>query len=443
MSAPIVDALRGIVGGAHVLTGADGAPYAIDGRTPEAVVRPGSKEEVAAVLGAAAAAKLPVVPWGGGTRMAVGAPPPRLGVVLVLTRLNRLLEHEPGDLTATAQAGITLGALQGELGKRGQWLSLDPAQADRATLGGVLSSNAAGPRRHLYGSCRDLLIGLTVITAAGATVKGGGKVVKNVAGYDLPKLFIGSFGTLGVIVEATVKLRPRPDADRLVMARFGALKEAGAAARAVMASDLLPSALDLLDGEALRALSPGVADSAALLIGIDGTAEQVDWQCAEVVRLLGPQGLTDARVLDGAERDRVWQARGGLGRGAFSETAAVMRWSVLPAQVAEVMEQGATVAQRAGLGAALSSHAGVGLVEAVLAGGGRADTATVVGALAGWRALVRAAGGQALVESAPLAVKEQLPVWDDPGPSLRIMQRIKSQLDPAGLLNPGRFAGGI
>jgi glycolate oxidase FAD binding subunit len=157
---------------------------------------------------------MPVVPWGGGTRMSVGAPPARLGVVLVLKRLNRILEHEPGDLTATAEAGITLGALQAELGKRGQWLSLDPAQADRATLGGVLSSNDAGPRRHLYGSCRDLLIGLTVITASGATVKGGGKVVKNVAGYDLPKLFIGAFGTLGVIVEATVKLRPRPDADR-------------------------------------------------------------------------------------------------------------------------------------------------------------------------------------------------------------------------------------
>src|SRR5262249_28615033 len=152
-----------------------------------------SKEEVAAVLLAAAEAGMPGVPWGGGTRMSGGGAPARLGVVLVLKRLDRVLGPEPRELTGTGEGRLTLGGLQAELGKRGQWLSLDPAQADRATLGGVLSSNDAGPRRHLYGSCRDLLIGLTVITASGATVKGGGKVVKNVAGYDLPKLFIGAF----------------------------------------------------------------------------------------------------------------------------------------------------------------------------------------------------------------------------------------------------------
>jgi glycolate oxidase FAD binding subunit len=439
----MLDKLRGIVGPAHVLTGVDCGPYVVDGRSPEAVAFPRSKEEVAAILLAAAEAEMPVTPWGGGTKMGIGAPPQRWGLVLALKRLNRLLEHEPGDLTATVEAGMTLGALQRALGGRGQWLSLDPAHPDEATLGGILSSNAAGPRRHLYGSCRDLLIGVTVVTAAGALVKGGGKVVKNVAGYDLPKLFIGAFGTLGVVVEATVKLRPRPDADRLVVARFASLKEAGAAARTVMGSDLLPSALDLVDGETLRALGLGGPDGAALLIGVDGIPEQVDWQCAEVERILRVQGLVGARVLDGNARDAVWRARGGLGRGAFPETASVMKWVVLPSQVADVMEQGAAVAQRAVLPAALAAHAGVGVVEAVLAGGRGGDATVVAGVLTEWRALVSAAGGQALVESAPLAVKERVPVWDDPGPALRIMQRIKLQLDPAGLLNPGRFVGGI
>ena len=443
MPASPVDALRTIVGPAHVLTGADCGPYVLDGRAPKAVVLPGSKEEVAAVLVAAGEADLPVTPWGGGTKMGIGAPPQRLGLVLGLKRLNRLLEHEPGDLTATVQAGMTVGALQRELGTRGQWLSLDPPHADEATLGGIVSSNAAGPRRHLYGACRDLVIGLTVVTAAGTLVKGGGKVVKNVAGYDLPKLFVGAFGTLGVIVEATVKLRPRPDADRMVVARFASLKEAGSAARAVMGSDLLPSALDLVDGETLRALELGGPDGAALLIGVDGIAEQVHWQCTEVERMLRLQGLVDARVLDADARDAAWRARGGLGRGAFPETAAVMRWVVLPAQVADVMEQGMGVALRAGLPVALAAHAGVGVVEAVLAGGEGADATKVSDVLIEWRTLVRAAGGQALVESAPLAIKERVPVWDDLGPALRIMQRIKSQLDPSGLLNPGRFAGGI
>jgi glycolate oxidase FAD binding subunit len=151
----------------------------------------------------------------------------------------------------------------------------------------------------------------------------------------------------------------------------------------------------------------------------------------------------DARVLDADARDAAGRARGALGRGAFPETAAVMKWVVLPAQVADVMEQGAGVAQRAGLPSALAAHAGVGVIEAVLAGGEGVDATVVAGVLTEWRTLVRAAGGQALVESAPLAVKERVPVWDDPGPALRIMQRIKSQLDPAGLLNPGRFVGGI
>jgi glycolate dehydrogenase FAD-binding subunit len=439
----MLDKLRGIVGPAHVLIGADCAPYIVDGRAPEAVVLPASKEEVAAVLVAAREAQMPVIPWGGGTKMGIGAPPQRVGLVLALKRLARLLEHEPGDLTATVQAGMRLGALQRELGTRGQWLSLDPAHADEATLGGIVSSNAAGPRRHLYGACRDLVIGLTVVTATGALVKGGGKVVKNVAGYDLPKLFVGAFGTLGVVVEVTVKLRPRPDTDRMVVARFASLKEAGSAARAVMGSDLLPSALDLVDGETLRALDLGGPDGAALLIGVDGIAEQVHWQCAEVERMLRLQGLVDARVLDADARDAAWRGRGSLGRSAFPETAAVMKWVVLPAQVADVMEQGMGVAQRAGLPVAMAAHAGIGIIEAVLAGGAGADAARVSGVLTEWRALVRAVGGQALVESAPLAIKERVSVWDDPGPALRIMQRIKSQLDPAGLLNPGRFVGGI
>jgi len=439
----MLDKLRGIVGPAHVLIGADCAPYVVDGRAPEAVVLPASKEEVAAVLVAAGEAQMPVIPWGGGTKMGIGAPPQRVGLVLALKRLARLLEHEPGDLTATVQAGMTLGALQRELGARGQWLSLDPSHADEATLGGIVSSNAAGPRRHLYGACRDLVIGLTVVTATGALVKGGGKVVKNVAGYDLPKLFVGAFGTLGVIVEVTVKLRPRPDTDRMVVARFASLKEAGSAARAVMGSDFLPSALDLVDGETLRALDLGGPDGAALLIGVDGIAEQVHWQCAEVERMLRLQGLVDARVLDADARDAAWRGRGSLGRSAFPEIAAVMKWVVLPAQVADVMEQGMGVAQRAGLPVAMAAHAGVGIIEAVLAGGAGADAARVSAVLTEWRALVRAVGGQALVESAPLAIKERVSVWDDPGPALRIMQRIKSQLDPAGLLNPGRFVGGI
>jgi len=439
----LLERLRTAVGSANVLTGVELSPYVVDGRTPEAAVFPGSLEEVAMVIGLAAESDVPVVPWGGGTAASVGTPAARAGLVLGLRRLARLVEHEPGDLTATVEAGMTIAALQAVLRGRGQWLSLDPADAERATLGGVLSADASGPRRHLYGTARDLLIGVTVVTADAAVVKGGGKVVKNVAGYDLPKLFIGAFGTLGVIVEATLKLRPRPDVDRVVVARFERLKDAGVAARTVMASDLLPSALELLDGEAIRALGLGGADGAALLVGVDGMADQVDWQCREIERLLEPVGLRESRVLDGAERDRLWHARGTVGREAFAETAATMRWVLLPSQVADCMEQGAAVAQRAGLRAATAAHAGVGIVEAALGSGEHADLDRVAAVLGEWRALVRGAGGHAVIQWAPLAVKERVPVWDEAGPALRIMERIKAQLDPRGVLNPGRVAGGI
>src|SRR5438477_1609240 len=290
---PLLDKLRAIVGPAHVLAGVELSPFVIEGRTPEAAVLPGSVDEVAAVIVQAAEAGVPVVPWGGGSAIGVGVPAARAGLVLLLTRLDALVEHEPGDLTATAQAGITIAALQAALRARGQWLSLDPPDAARATLGGVLAANASGPRRHLYGTARDLLIGVTVVTADGAVVHGGGKVVKNVAGYDLPKLFIGSYGTLGVIVEATVKLRPLPGQEELVCVRFDRLKDAGAAVRAIAASDLLPNAVELLDGAAaagagLAAGSP--TPGGLLVVGFDGVREQVDWQRAELAGLTGPLG---------------------------------------------------------------------------------------------------------------------------------------------------------
>jgi glycolate oxidase FAD binding subunit len=360
-------------------------------------------------------------------------------MVLALRRLDRILEHEPGDLTVTVEAGVAFDRLQAELGKRGQWLSLDPAASDRATVGGILASDASGPRRHLYGTARDLVIGLTVVGADGRVVRGGGKVVKNVAGYDLPKLYIGSFGTLGILVEATFKLRPRADVDRMVIARFDRLKDAGQAVRAVLASDLIPSALELVDGETLRRLGPG--GGAALLVGLDGIAPQVDWEVAELDRLLGPLGLVGSRVLDGPERDETWRALGGLGRPGHDGMAAVMKWAVLPTQLAELMDAGAAAAQRNGLGAAMAAHAGVGIVTAVLSGG--AEPGAVAATLTEWRALANGAGGHAMVEWAPLAVKERVAVWDAPGPTLRLMKGIKERLDPSGILNPGRFVGGI
>ncbi|MBI4608982.1 MAG: FAD-binding oxidoreductase [Candidatus Rokubacteria bacterium] len=444
MNPELLEKIRGLVGPEHFLTGVELSPYVLEGRTPDAAVFPGSIEEISAILALASEAEVPVTPWGGGTKMAIGSPPTRVGLVLGLKRLGRLIEHEPGDLTATVQAGMSLGAFQAEVGRRGQWLSLDPGFAEQATLGGILATNASGPRRHLYGTARDLLIGVTVVAADGSVVRGGGKVVKNVAGYDLPKLYIGSFGTLGVIVEATFKLRPLPDVDRCFLARFGGLKECGLALKELLTSDLIPSAVELLDSEAARGagLVAGTDGGGTLLVGFDGLEAQVGWQCEEARRLFEAVGLVEHRVLDGAARDQAWRAASELPRRVVAEAAAQMKLAVLPAHVTDVIEQAGGVAQRHSLGAAFVAHAGIGIARGVLTGG-RDSARAVADVLGEWREIAKAAGGSALVEWAPLAVKEAAAVWDPPGPAFRIMQRIKAQLDPRGILNPGRFVGGI
>jgi glycolate oxidase FAD binding subunit len=431
----LLDTLRTTVGAAHVLTGVELSPFVVEGRTPDAAVFPGSVDEVAAVARAAADAGAAIVPWGGGTAVAVGEPPPHGALVLGLRRLSRVVEHEPGDLTVTVEAGQTLASLQAALRARGQWLSLDPPDAERATIGGIIAADASGPRRHLYGTMRDLLIGLTVVTADGAVVRGGGKVVKNVAGYDLPKLFVGAWGTLGVVVEATFKLRPVPDEERLLAVRFDRLKDCGAAVRTLLAGDLIPNAVEIVDAPTAGGL--GISAEAALIVGFDGLAEQVDWQVAELTSLAASLGGRGVVTLPSA----TWTRLATSARDAIDSRAALMRFSVLPTLVAETMEQGAEAARRRGLGSAWAAHAGVGTVTGALMAGRNAADVTAV--LTDWRAMAVAGGGHAMLAWAPLAVKSQVPVWGDAGPAGRIMQRIKAKLDPRNVLNPGRFVAGI
>ena len=431
----LLDTLRATVGPANVLTGVELSPFVIEGRTPDAAIFPGTVDQVAAVVREAAAAGTAVIAWGGGTAIAVGEPPPRASIVLGLRRLARVVEHEPGDLTATVEAGLTLGALQDALRARRQWLSLDPPDAERATVGGIVAANASGPRRHLYGTVRDLLIGLTVVTADGAVVRGGGKVVKNVAGYDLPKLFIGSWGTLGIVVDATFKLRPLPDEERLIAVRFDRLKDCGAAARSVLASDLIPNAVKVVDPAAAAAL--GLDGDPALIVGFDGLREQVEWQVAELTALVGPLGGRDVTVLPPATWPRLATAAGD----AIASPAALMTLAGLPALVADTMEQGAQAARQRGLASAWTAHAGVGAITASLAAA--REPSTVASVLTEWRTIAGAGGGHATLAWAPLAVKAQVPVWDDAGAAGRIMRRIKAQLDPDNVLNPGRFVAGI
>ena len=448
MAVSLSQTLASIVGGSHCLTGADRGPFVVDGRTPVAVVFPGTVEEAGRVVAAAAEVRVPVIPWGGGTAMHLGAPPRDGAVVVSTRRLARVVEHEPGDLTATVEAGLTMDGLQSALGTRGQWVSLDPPFPARATLGGVLATDASGPRRYLYGTARDLVIGMRIVGSDGAVVRSGGRVVKNVAGYDLHKLFIGSLGTLGLIVEATLKLRPRPEADRACWAAFADLATADAAVRAVMASDLVPHSIELLDAAAVAACAertgvPGVAP-AVLLLGFDGLASTVAWQVGEAERLLTGAGARAVTPLDDGVGVQALAFARDL-RASVTQPLAVVKVALLPTQVGGYLAEIGSAIGAAGLRLVSGAHAGVGILRLLLAapGGVTPEASRTVKVLALLRDAARAVGGELVVEWAPLAVKEEISVWDTPSPAVRLMQRIKAQLDPKGIMNPGRFVGGI
>ena len=304
MTATLLRSLAEIVGPAHCLGGADRAPFVVDGRTPCGVVLPGSADEVARVVRAAAAAGVPVVPWGGGTQMSRGAPPRDGALVVGLRRLGRVLEHEPGDLTATAEAGITLDALQAALGDARPVAAARSAGArGRRRSGASWRPTPPGPRRQGYGTARDLVIGMRVVAADGQLIRAGGKVVKNVAGYDLVKLYIGSLGTLGIIVDATLKLRPRPEAEGACWATFPTLDarggRGGRSSRARSSGRWRSTLLDARAADACaRAAGLPAGAAPAVLVAFDGLARTVAWQGEEAARRLRAAGARAVEVLD-------------------------------------------------------------------------------------------------------------------------------------------------
>jgi len=441
MDAPLLRSLGDIVGAAHCLAGTDRGRFVVEGRTPGAVVFPGTVEEAASVVRVAAEAGVPVIPWGGGTAMSVGAPPPDGALVVATRRLDRLVEHEPGDLTATIEAGSTLDALQAALGRRGQWLPLDPPQPARATVGGVLATNAAGPRRHGYGTARDLVIGMRVVGADGALVRAGGKVVKNVAGYDLAKLYIGALGSLGLIVDVTLKLRPRPEADEVVAATFIDVSAAAQAAGACLALSLTPHAVELVTPGTVAI--PGLGTGTLLLVGFDGLPATVTWQGDEAARLFQAEGATAVQRVPGPAGAATLAGLADLGATA-PDPLAVAEAGVPPADVGPYLVHAEATARASGLRLRATARAGEGIVTLVLgANGSRPNGRAAVRALGALRERARASGGHLTLHRAPLGVKQAVGTWDPPGPALGLMQALKKRLDPGGVLNPGRFVGGL
>jgi glycolate oxidase FAD binding subunit len=434
--------------------------YAVDGLIPSAVVWPETVEQVAAVLQWAQHEKLAVVPCGSGTRIGLGNIPTRLDVMLSMCRLTQVSEYDVANFTLTAGAGMTFAQLTQLTAAHLQMLPLQ-YPFSMSTLGGLIAANAYTPKRMRYGGVRDFLLGLRIALPSGEVAHFGGKVVKNVAGYDMCKLFLGSLGMLGVIVEATFKLYALPERDETFLAVFPSLESGAVAVAQLMATQLLPSQILLLNPMATQAIAPQVAPpvvagAVLLLVNCEGMDEAVERQRADIARIC--QGhKASVQVLSGEAQLQLWQRLAAAtlallpqpspleGEGADGGNIMV-RLGTPPSRVHAIMEAAAQALEPLAAEAMIIGDCGVGLVQLSLGpeglAGGAID-APLLGALRDLAGLVVRHGGYALVENAPPAAKTQLEVWGPPPSHFTLLKALKRKFDPEGILSPGRFIGGL
>ncbi len=404
-------------------------PYALGTLQPARVFEPKAPEELAATLQAAATAGEAVVVHGGGTLQGASNAPSRYDVALSTKKLTALYDYDPRDLTVGAGAGTTLAALARTLAEHGQFLPLDAPLASQATLGGTLAAGWAGPRRAAYGRPRDLLIGATLALADGTLAKTGGMVVKNVTGYDMGKLYVGSHGTLGVIVRANFKVLPAPRARRLAIAPFDEDERERAIAHA-SALVLEPAALLVLDGfrEALGTTRP------RLIALLEGSEHVVDRGTRELRSALGAAGVAETRLLDGEDAARAFQAVLDAYVARESDASVTLLSRGLPSEAGARAQRVRAAIPGAETIADLRTGDVVVRVREIMSVNG--DTPSV-----GIDRMVRDLLGRATVLAAGPAARAD--AWGDPPSTLATMRALKTAFDPQGVLAPGRFVGAL
>jgi glycolate oxidase subunit GlcD len=429
------EALTRIVGAEHVAL----SPHL--GIAAPLAVSPANAFEACEILRLSSREGWAVLPAGAGTWLDTGRPA-RVDVTLRTTRMRRIIEHEPADLVATAEAGLTLAQLNAELRRAGQCLPLDPPDDGRATLGGVAATGIGGAQGYGYSAPRSYVIGMRVALADGRLIKAGGRVVKNVAGYDLCKLFVGSYGTLGLILELTFKLRPLPVEKTSVVA-YGYPSALWQSARDLLKAQLFPVAVELLNARAAADTGLFVEDEhdCALLIRFAGAPAAVRFQLEQARALLDhKRGIRRTLVVSGDEDELLWRALAALPVGRSGQL--IYRMQVVPDKLgamlaAEGVNQAVTFPSDS------RWHAGVGDGRLRVIGSLPKETGAGVELLSRWRTLAERLGGWLIVERAPDEIREAFDAWGEIGAGAKIMRRIKQQLDPAGILSPGRFVAGI
>ncbi|AFY62717.1 FAD-binding oxidoreductase [Synechococcus sp. PCC 6312] len=428
----IIDTLGTIVGRESIQAWAEHPAKSIWQRAlspdthPVAVVYPASVAQIQAIMQAASSQGWRVLPLGSGTKLAWGG----LGIADILlstAHLTQLIDHAAADMTVTAQAGISFQSLQDQLKAEQQFIPLNPIQPDQATLGGIASTRDTGSLRHRYGTIRDLCLGMQFVRADGTLVKSGGRVVKNVAGYDLHKVLIGAWGTLGIITELTLRVYPLPEHSQTWL-MGGASDRLAQLLPDLRGNSLMPTCLDLLSPDWLT--STHLQGDLGLRVQFQGFRPAVQVQGKRLKQLAQQAGVQITEIP---------QPLAGLGAGNLGAGGLRAKFGLLPDQGVLGLNMILAEITKLGLGGSLVFHWGAGIGEMQLLGDepALAKIVTII------RPLCQARGGFFTVLDAPLALKQSLDLWGYTGNAMALMGTIKQQFDPKGLLSPQRFVGGI
>jgi glycolate oxidase FAD binding subunit len=382
-----------------------------------------------------------VYPFGGRTMWEYGWPPTREGIGVDLRGLDQVIDYPARDMTITVQAGITLSRLQEILATENQRLPVDVPLPGRATLGGALAANVSGPRRYGFGTFRDYVIGISVVNDEGQEVKAGGRVVKNVAGYDLCKLYIGSMGTLGIITQVTLKLKPRPEEERLVAIGCKDAVVLGQLLDLLHGSRTRPVCLEVLNARAARHVCAEAVEffseaSWVIVLAFEDNRESVTWQVKQIEAELKPAfDHRDAQLLAIHNSARLWREQ--IDFQAWPDALLTFKANLLPSATADFCR----LADARPEGLILQAHAGNGIVFGHMCGNWTLEQSQrMLGSL---QEAATASQGNVVVLKCPTAWKTALPLWGLSRNDYWLMRAVKEKLDPKGIFNPGRFVDGI
>jgi len=412
--------------------------FALGDRAPRRVDEPADAAAVAALLKSCSAAGEAAVIVGGSTLQGIGNAPARYDRAIVMRRLDRIATYDPRDLTIGIEAGMTIAAVMERLAEERQFIPFDVPRPHEATVGGTLAAGWAGPRRAAYGALRDLVIGSTAALADGTLASAGGMVVKNVTGYDMSKLYVGSLGTLGAIVRANFKTLPRPAVRRLAVAPLGPQSEERAVA-AVASVTVEPAAALVVRG--FTGNTSGVNDeSVRLIVLFEGSAATVDRATRELRSQLGASGIAQTRLFEEAVAERAFQTTIDATIEPLADRSITYRSRGIPTAAWARMDAAHAQIERRGLLADAIADVRTGDVYMRVAAGTRE---ALEDRLADADATVRRVLGRATLIAGDPALRARLDAWGPPPSTIVTMRALKSRFDPAGTLAPGRYVGGI